>query len=328
MEPNTRSTDVDFLDAIIAHHSKSFALAARLLPPAARAQALALYAYCRRADDAVDLAHEGEAGAALDGLRAELAALYRGDAVNDPIATAFQRVVHERRIPRQYVEELLLGFEMDVRGQRYTNLSELLRYCHRVAGTVGLMMCHVMGVRDERALVHAAHLGIAMQLTNICRDVREDFDRGRVYLPLALTPTAEFPEGAVAPVVRMIRDLLALADRYYASADAGLRYLSPRCALAVRAARLIYARIGRELEQRGCDPRAGRAVVSRATKLLLALRACAWTALGLLRRPIGPVAIPMTQLPSEAVEIPFGQLDILTAADAAKRGGLREPLAR
>lgn len=311
MEAGDPDESLALLDSIISKNSKSFALSSRLLPPTERAHALALYAYCRRADDAVDLAGKGEAAVRLDALRAELDALYRGEPLADPIAAAFQRVVRARRIPRLYLDDLLLGFEMDVRGQRYANMPELLRYCHRVAGTVGLMMCHVMGVRDERALAHAAHLGIAMQLTNICRDVLEDLGRSRLYLPLdagacalPAQPGAPLSDAAAVAAAAATRRLLAVAERYYASADAGLVYLSPRCALAVRAARLIYARIGHEVERKGCDPRAGRAIVPRATKVWLALRACGALVWGLIRTPRGAVTLPSACLQSDPILLP------------------------
>ncbi len=272
----------------ISRHSRSFALASALLPPAARDEATVLYAYCRRADDAIDLAPRGEQRARLAVLRLELDAIYAGSEPSDPLSRAVQRVVRARGIPRAYFQALLEGMAldvaMDVDGLRYASTAELLRYCYCVAGTVGLMMCHVMGVRDRRALRHAAHLGIAMQLTNICRDVREDWERGRLYLPAELlrAECAEaglaaggrpFEAAADARYARAVERLLALADGYYLSGDAGLGYLSPRCALAVRAARLIYSRIGHVLRRRGCDPRAGRVVVSRRAKLVLLLRA-------------------------------------------------------
>ena len=178
--------------------------------------------------------------------------------------------------------------EMDVRGASYPSLADLLLYCHRVAGTVGLVMCHVMGVRDPRALKRAAHLGIAMQLTNICRDVAEDWDNARVYLPRALfgesVPAGPFPPALREGARSSVRVLLDEAERYYASADAGLALLGWRCALAVRTARFVYAAIGRRIEAQGCDVLAGRAVVPLWRKLLLAGRAFF---AGLFELPLG-----------------------------------------
>lgn len=249
---------------VMSHHSKSFSLAAKLLPPRCRDAIAVVYAYCRHVDDAIDLAPHDERPAALARLRVELDEIYSGVS-----ASPFASVVRAFDIPRVYPEELIEGMAMDVARTTYRTLDELLRYCYRVAGVVGLMLCHVMGVRDVRALRNAAHLGIAMQLTNICRDVAEDEADGRSYLPVA-TPSVPL--------------LLDEADRYYRSADLGILALSFRCALAVRAARLIYSAIGAELRRRNCDPYLGRAVVPSYKKLLLVLLALVLTVAELPRR--------------------------------------------
>lgn len=290
---------------VIAHHSKSFDLASRLFPPQRRDEVAALYGWCRRCDDAIDLAPPSEHRSALDGLRGELRALYDGAGQQDAVLHCFQEVVRRRRIPIEYPLELLEGMAMDVEVSTYDTLDELLVYCWRVAGTVGLMMCHVMGVSDERAAPHAAHLGIGMQLTNICRDVVEDWERGRVYVPAELLSPAlvkELREGLLAPERPALPEtarpelaaaagrLLRLADRYYASADVGLGYLEPRSALAVRTARSVYSEIGRRIEACGCDVMRGRAVVSTPRKLALAAQSVrrfvaerrAWPATALL----------------------------------------------
>ncbi|HVV81460.1 MAG TPA: squalene/phytoene synthase family protein, partial [Kofleriaceae bacterium] len=167
----------------IAHHSRSFALASALLGRRLRDQAAVVYTGGRRADDAVDEPAAGEDhAAALARLHRELDDVYAGSAA-DPVLAAFGDVVRARRVPRHYPAELLAGMAMDAAGARYATMDDLRLYCWRVAGVVGLMMSHVFGVADERALPRAAHLGIAMQLTNICRDVAEDWQRGRLYLP-------------------------------------------------------------------------------------------------------------------------------------------------
>jgi phytoene synthase len=272
--------------AVIAHHSKSFALASRLLDRRARDQTAIVYAFCRRADDAVDAGDDPAAAVAR--LRLELDAVYTWQAGRwragawppppDPVLSAFAAVARDRRIPRRYPEELLAGMAMDASGARYARQDDLRLYCHRVAGVVGLMMCHVLGVRDDAALVPAAQLGIAMQLTNICRDVAEDWDRGRLYVPddllarhgaggLAGDLGRPLPARAVAPLAGAVRELLALADRGYRAARRGIPALPWRAALAVRAAASIYAAIGARIRARGCDVTAGRAVVGRGGNL-------------------------------------------------------------
>jgi phytoene synthase len=270
--------------AIIAHHSKSFALASKLLPPHGRDEASIVYAWCRRADDAVDLVPEKEQAGAVAFLRHELDGIYAGEAPADPILAAFQDVVRRRNIPRHYPEELLAGMEMDAAGTAYDSYATLLSYCYRVAGTVGLMMSHVMGVRHAAALRHAAHLGMAMQLTNISRDVSEDWQRGRLYLPRDLLDGVglcdlrahlggPLPRAARDGIATVVRELLDRADVLYRSGDAGIPYLSWRSAIAVRTARLVYADIGRVVLAQGADPFAPRAVVGKGRKLMLAVRA-------------------------------------------------------
>jgi 15-cis-phytoene synthase len=242
-------------EQIMKKGSKSFSLAAKLLPREQRDAFTTLYAYCRRVDDAIDLAPPEQRANALTTLRGE----------RDP---ALEVIIERYQIPRGYFEELLAGMEMDVVRTRYRNLDHLILYCYRVAGVVGLMLAHIMGVRDRRVLRHAQDLGIAMQLTNICRDVAEDAADGRSYIP---------PGSSV-------RALLDEADLYYSSADRGIPALPFRCALAVRAARLIYAAIGTELRRRDCDPYRGRVVVPLFKKLFLVLLAIVITVGERLRR--------------------------------------------
>jgi len=270
--------------AIIARNSKSFALASKLLPAAVRHDAVILYAYCRRVDDAIDEVPPSQQVQALAELRGEIDDLYDGVPQADPLLAALQVVIDDRAIPRFCFDDLLAGMQMDVEGVRYETRTQLLLYCYRVAGTVGLMMCHVMGARSAAALAHGKDLGIAMQLTNIARDVLEDWQRGRLYLPHELLQQTgapqlrdalgtPFPPRCGTGTSRATEALLGWADEYYASGDRGLRYLSFRCAAAVYAARLVYSSIGTVLRRRKCDPLAGRAIVPKAKKLALALRA-------------------------------------------------------
>ena len=278
---------------ILAHHSKSFALAGKLLPAWCRRDAAALYAWCRRCDDAVDGPEDAASrGAAVNRLRRELDAVYAGSAQTDPVLGGMQDVVLRHRIPRRPADDLIRGMAMDVGAVRYRTFDDLLLYCYRAAGTVGLMMAHLMNVRDAGALRHAADLGIAMQLTNICRDVAEDERRGRVYLPQELLGGVGLPSHAGELCPAAVSEVLRRADAFYRSGDAGLGHLPFRCAVAIRAARLIYADIGRVIARRGFDVSAGRAVVSRGRKLWLLARAV----LGTWARLIVPTRVT---LPSE-----------------------------
>ena len=278
----------------MAQNSKSFAMAARVFTPATRDAAAVIYAYCRYVDDAIDSVTGPAQLAALQQLRAELDTVYAGP--NVAASTAFaapprrlnelNRVVEHYRIPRCYFDELLRGMQLDVEGRHYHTVAELVDYCYCVASVVGLIMCHVMGTRQWRdaaavtqTLNRAAHLGIAMQLTNICRDVEEDKSRGRVYLPddvlaqhgvdlQSIHADAAFSASTATALRPAVAALLQLAEHYYRSGQRGTLALPLRSAFAVRAARRIYAAIGKRLGAMHYDISAGRAVVSRRRKLL------------------------------------------------------------
>ena len=267
--------------AVLERNSKSFALAARLLAPAQRDYAAVVYAWCRHVDDTVDEAPAGTHVAALASLQEELARIAAGERSGNVIEDAFMQVKGQLRIPMLYAEELVAGMAMDVEGRRYETRDELLLYCHRVAGVVGLLMCHVFGVREEAALVHAVHLGWGMQLTNICRDVAEDWSMGRLYLPAARLRAHGFEHDAQpsGPLPRhyafaaVVEEMLADADKLYRSGDLGLRSLPPRSALAVDVARRVYSAIGERLVARNYDVYQGRAFVSKPRKLVQVGRA-------------------------------------------------------
>jgi len=279
----------------LAHHSKSFALAGRLLPEQQRRDAAVLYTYCRLVDDSIDLVEvEAQAGA-LANLQRALDSVYRGEAQQDIRLHAFQELVQRRRLPREYPEQLLAGMRMDTDGTEYRSLNELLLYCHRVAGVVGLMMAHVLGLSDTRALRNAAHLGIAMQLTNICRDVAEDWQRGRLYLPLRMLRecgagalsgprVGPLPRSAREPLAIVTRRLLSEAAHFYRSSDAGLVALPWRAAFSIRAARLFYSAIGGRILLADYDPYSMRAVVPWSQKVRLLILAALMTAWELPRR--------------------------------------------
>jgi phytoene synthase len=275
--------DVAECRRIISANSKSFSLASTLLPNHARDDAVAAYAWCRRCDDAVDDAPHDRLDAAMSMLRAEADAIYANVVPNSVVAAAFQNVVRRRTIPREYVDELLDGMATDATGVWAPNLDELRRYCYRVAGVVGLMMCHVLGVRDDRALPHAVHLGMGMQLTNIARDVAEDWNRGRLYLPAEwLRERSAVPEfgspldrSAAERFAPIVARLLRWADGHYDSGRQGLRFLDRRSAWAVATAASVYQAIGRTVVRQRFDVLAGRAVVSKGGKIRLAAKAFA-----------------------------------------------------
>lgn len=287
--------------------SLSFFLASRLAGARLRLGLMVLYSWCRYCDDAVDAGDQTELverrSLAVDELRRETWAAMHSRSVNTLTAgstfamAAFQWLAQCYRIPDHYPQELLAGMDMDVAGQVYESFDDLRLYCYRVAGVVGLMFSHLAGVSDEAALRHAADLGTAMQLTNIARDVLTDVQLGRVYLPHewlraeGVSPSDVGSPAHRAAVVRVVERLLAAADKYYESGEAGLHYLPLRAALAAGAARFIYAEIGQLVRQRGVAAWDSRAVVSLGRKLVLVAKAvrvvCSqrWSSFGRTWRP-------------------------------------------
>lgn len=268
---------------MIQKGSKSFSLAARLFDPATRDAAFFLYGWCRYCDDQVDQAGASVSADELDrrlnSLRDKTAAAFSFAPQHESVFLALQYIVHRYGIPSHYALELIEGMAMDVRATRYETLKELLLYCYRVAGTVGLMMAHVMGLRDEAALKHAADLGIAMQLTNIARDIIEDASMGRIYLPSTWLAEAEIPPAEIAApehraklAVLTLR-LLREAGEYYRSGDEGSWHLSFRSACAVAAARNVYAEIGAMLLRKGRNAWDERTYVTGARKIYVVIKA-------------------------------------------------------
>jgi phytoene synthase len=266
--------DLALCDGILREGSKSFHAASRLLPAHARAPAAALYAFCRCADDAVDLSNDPRAR--IVGLRARLARVYAGTPDPHPIDRTLADVVAAHAIPRAVPEALFEGLAWDAEGRTYETFADVEAYATRVAATVGVMMSLVMGVRDPIALARACDLGIAMQLTNICRDVGEDARNRRLYLPRAwmreegLDPDAFLAAPAASPPLRrVVERLLAAAEGYYGRGLLGIAALPSDCRPAIRAAAAIYAEIGRRILRDGIDTVAERAVVPASRKLAL-----------------------------------------------------------
>ena len=169
--------DMAACEELMRGGSKSFFAASSLLPTRVRMPAIALYAFCRVADDAID-EHDDDP-LAMQKLRQRLADIYEGQPCAITEDRAMAMVVHRYGLPNELPAALLEGFAWDAEGRDYDSIDDLHDYCARVAGSVGAMMALIMGVRDPHALARACELGNAMQLTNIARDVGEDARRGR-----------------------------------------------------------------------------------------------------------------------------------------------------
>jgi 15-cis-phytoene synthase len=292
--------------------SRSFYAASLLLPRRVYEPATALYAFCRIADDEIDLATRPHD--AVIALRQRLDAVYAERPMAIPADRALADVVHQFGIPRTLLDALIEGFAWDAEGRRYEDLSGVYAYSARVAATVGAMMTLLMGVRDPELIARACDLGVAMQLSNIARDVGEDATNGRLYLPRVwmreegLDPDAWLARPHWNPALgRVVSRLLDAAEILYERADLGIARLPLGCRPGIGAARHLYAEIGHEVGRRGCNSVSQRAVVSPGRKATLLPRALA------------------AALPRQAVSIP--PLDeTLFLVEAVKAHPIARPL--
>jgi phytoene synthase len=266
--------------ALLRGGSKSFFAASLLLPPRVKTSATALYAFCRVADDAIDLGDDPKQ--AVIELHRRLDAAYEGAPYDHPIDRAFAAAVAAHRIPKSLPAALVEGLAWDSQGRRYETFDALLDYAARVAGAVGVMMALLMGVRDSQSLARAADLGVAMQLTNIARDVGEDARANRFFLPadwcwdagLDVDLFLQSPRFCPA-LASIVQKLLDEAEILYKRAESGIARLPLDCRTGIAAARRIYAGIGHDVAAAGYDSVNRRARVPASRKLQLALRAAA-----------------------------------------------------
>ncbi len=258
-------------DAVMARHATTFSWANRMMPRAYAKDFAILYAFCRLADDVVDEASDpAETDAALAILRE---GLERGSS-EVPAVAEFLELSARRSIPLEIPRQLLIGVASDRGAVRIADRGELLRYAYRVASTVGLMVCHIVDLRLPEAHAHAIDLGIAMQLTNICRDVIEDAKRDRIYLPADMVS-----HGAVFEAVQnesaehrqrvyaVILETLDWARQYYRSAHLGIGYLPVWSRLGVITASRCYGAIGGVIHRRRQNYWSGRCFTTKAEKV-------------------------------------------------------------
>lgn len=272
--------DLQACRALLANGSRTFLAASHLLPRDVREAACALYAFCRVADDLVD--GGDDAAAAVAQLRWRVACIATGNPEPLVADRALAQVVQRYAIPRALLDALIDGFEWDSQQRRYASIEQLHDYATRVAGTVGAMMSLLMGARSPQALARACELGVAMQLSNIARDVGEDARAGRLYLPLGWLAEAGIDADAwlAAPcftpaLAGVVQRLLEQADALYARVDAGVALLPAACRPGINAARFLYAAIGHQVARQGFDSVSRRAVVPRRSKALHLARALA-----------------------------------------------------
>ena len=255
--------------------ARTFHLAGRFLPARIRQDVQTVYAFYRSVDDAVDDPPIGWSRTdILALLDAWEVALRRGMAGANPLLADLLRVVDRYDIPLSDLLMVVDGMRMDLDLGTIEDRDHLLRYCVLVAGSVGMVMARVLGASEDEAIAAACDLGIGMQLTNILRDVSEDLDRGRIYLPgdeLRHTGAlADLRDKRLStPLHAIIADLILEAHRRYDHGQQGLRFLDPAVRRPIVLAAHLYARILDKIEDRNYDVFVGRAHVGPFEKWYL-----------------------------------------------------------
>jgi phytoene synthase len=247
---------------ITRQYATTFYAASRFLPREKRLAAYAVYAVCRISDDSIDLP-QNPSLSPIDSIKAmkiRIHTAYTTDPITDNLLAAFKDTVTHYAIPERYFTELLAGMEMDITQNRYSHFDELYTYCYRVAGIVGLIMLKIFGASDPKAESSAVELGVALQLTNIIRDIKEDLERGRIYLPQEDMQRFGVTEADIAGhrlndnFKKLLQFEITRARQYYHQAVKGIRLIGDkRGRLVALAIKELYAAILEETEKNNYD---------------------------------------------------------------------------
>ncbi|MBN1541739.1 phytoene/squalene synthase family protein [candidate division KSB1 bacterium] len=281
----------EYARQVAAHYAKSFYFSARFLPKPKRLAVFALYGYCRYVDNLIDKPrnrNSDELVRELDYLTEEIHIAYRTGESEHPVISPFIHVAKRTGIPEIYPLDLLRGVKMDVEINRYQTFDDLYLFCYRVAGVVGLMMTHILGYRDDNAFIYAEKLGIAMQLTNILRDIHEDEKMGRIYLPqdellqFGLCDQDVSQKRISESFVEMMKFQVSRARSYYDQAQVGIPMLQTDSRFAIYAASRIYRGILDKIAQQNYNPFLGRAFVPQSKKMAILFQELTRTRLQLM----------------------------------------------
>ena len=279
MYPPTTNPTIDLNSAyeacriITKREAKNFYYAFLTLPAAKRRAIYAAYAFCRHCDDSVDEGTSTEAKlTALSELQTSLNSTYSGEA-SSPVYVALSDVARNYEIPQEYFQEVILGVESDLVKDRFQNFEELRKYCYQVASVVGLICLQIFGYEDDDAKQYAVDLGLAMQLTNIIRDVHEDLDMGRVYLPQDEMTRFGYSEEDLKNSVRnqAFLDLMNFqskrAREYFDRGFKLLPYLSRRSRACPAVLGALYSKVLDRIESSEYDVLESRISLSKAEKI-------------------------------------------------------------
>jgi 15-cis-phytoene synthase len=258
-------------EKITSQHSKSFYYASGLLPEEKRSAVRALYAFCRTVDDIVDESLEGERDAPLDYWRGMVETTSFEE--NDLVAAAWADTLTRYHIPRHYALQLIDGVARDLCQSRYQNFDELATYCYGVASTVGLMSMYIVGFDSNEAVPYAIKLGVALQMTNILRDIGEDYHKGRLYLPREELAFYGIQEADIAQERitdnwrQFMKFQIDRTRQLYEESWAGVKMLKREGQLAIGAASVFYQGILDEIEKSDYNVFSRRASLSALGKV-------------------------------------------------------------
>jgi len=258
----------EYCRQIARHHAKTFYLATLFLPKRQQNPVFSMYALLRTVDDLVDLSEDKltngqltreEINRSIEEWKTRLRECYDGKPLDDPILMAWQETLRHYTIPIELPLDLIDGVAMDIDFTPFETFDELYVYCYKVASVVGLMTAEIFGYSDKKALQHAIELGIAMQLTNILRDIGEDVDRGRIYLPMedlrrfSYTREEFMSKTMNRNFVDLMKFQVERARSYYTSSDKGIPMLEKESRFAVSISSRNYSDILKAIEQNGYD---------------------------------------------------------------------------
>ncbi|MFA5092841.1 MAG: phytoene/squalene synthase family protein [Candidatus Omnitrophota bacterium] len=258
--------------------AKTFYLSSLFLPKDKQNASYAVYAICRLSDESVDQLNDFQQQNQLSQIEQDIASAYTQKPLNNPLLAAFRQTVNNYNIPKEYFDELINGMRMDLEIRRYPNFLALKDYCYKVAGVVGLIMLKIFGYKDASAYDYAIKLGIAMQLTNILRDIKEDFARGRIYLPQNEMQQFNISEFQLANqendqnFKNFINFQIKRCEELYAQSQNGINLIDNRfCRFVVLTMKEIYAEILNVIKKNSYDVFSRRAHVGKFKKLSIVI---------------------------------------------------------
>ena len=278
---NQRELQSGFLEAkkITKKFAKTFYLASIFLPKEKKYASYCVYAICRLSDEAVDEPTYLNQRENLQKLELKISDAYTEKQISEPLLAAFRQTINNFKISKEYFDALIKGMYMDLEIKRYRDFPNLYEYCYRVAGVIGLIMLKIFGYKDNAAEGYAIKLGVAMQLTNILRDINEDLIRGRIYLPQDEMLEFNISEQQLSNgqiddnLKEFLRFQINRCRKFYNESSAGIRLIdNPICRFVVLCMKEIYAGILERIEKDNYDVFTKRAYVNKINKVGIILK--------------------------------------------------------